>query len=199
MIGSTVHITVNQVQTRFLAAQASLKRMRIVCQSVGVPARENVVLLVIADNWYTSVTSASIPAVALSVRVTTLFVIRLFVRVCTSVVPTAAQDRLSLLFIEVVSSSPVFTHATAFRAVMLECISVEYVPDTCFPLRAVCVAVEIGLSTSEVLSTFPRPTADLLTKLLYSEREVTQSCTIGILSLAPGVTKGSDVIFLTAI
>ena len=33
----------------------------------------------------------------------------------------------------------------------------------CFVLRAVCVAVEIGLFKSDVLSTFPRPICDLVT------------------------------------
>ena len=62
-----------------------MKRISIVCQSVGVQVTVNVVALATADNWYTSVTSTSITAVASSVVVTTRFVIRLFVRVLVDV------------------------------------------------------------------------------------------------------------------
>ena len=41
---------------------------------------------------------------------------------------------------------------------------VLYVPATCFPANAEATAVEIGLSASEVLSTFPSPTCVFVTE-----------------------------------
>jgi hypothetical protein len=50
-------------------------------------------------------------------------------------------------------------------------IQVQGVSVPCFAFNAVCVAVEIGLLASEVLSTFHNPTVDLLTWIL-----ITLSC-----------------------
>ena len=69
------------VHVSALAEPLSFKRIKRVCQSVGVPVTVNVVAFAIADSSYSSVISVSITAVASSVVVTTRFVIRLFVSV----------------------------------------------------------------------------------------------------------------------
>lgn len=69
------------VHVSALAEPLSFKRIKRVCQSVGVPVTVNVVAFAIAESSYSSVISVSITAVASSVVVTTRFVIRLFVSV----------------------------------------------------------------------------------------------------------------------
>ncbi len=80
-VGRVIPKAVNPVQVRVLETPASLYRTMSFCPSVGVPVRVKVVLFATAESSYTSVTSISITAVASSVVVTTLWVIRLFVKV----------------------------------------------------------------------------------------------------------------------
>ena len=91
------------VHVSALAEPLSFKRIKRVCQSVGVPVTVNVVAFAIAESSYSSVISVSITAVASSVVVTTRFVIRLFVSVLvllivgtvtpsTAITPAALRD-----------------------------------------------------------------------------------------------------------